>query len=270
MTPATPQKIEDSFTSMRSDLLRIITRWEQSGQGEGGMDQEEQDDANYYEQENDDNSIAAASSLDTNTASTSSRTHVGCLSGRPARALQSRAAFLNGRPPYLLYFWEVADQHQLLQSSLQRLSNDVGAADGASSTASTRGSSAAGNSSQQRRREQQQQQSDLLQTEASMYVPLAKSLQDLANSHVQLAMQREEDRNHQERMEDRRQQSEVSADCRKRTFQRRAELLDQARQYRRLNAELDEDDANSQRLSTFYLQECQMLQDEIDALDNNM
>ena len=41
---ATPQKIEDCFTSMRSDLLRIITRLEQSGQGEGGRDQEEEEE----------------------------------------------------------------------------------------------------------------------------------------------------------------------------------------------------------------------------------
>ena len=45
LVPATPQKIEDCFTSMRSDLLRIITPWEQSGQGEGGLDQQEEDDA---------------------------------------------------------------------------------------------------------------------------------------------------------------------------------------------------------------------------------
>jgi hypothetical protein len=29
------------MVSMRSDLLRIITRWEQSGQGEGGWEAEE-------------------------------------------------------------------------------------------------------------------------------------------------------------------------------------------------------------------------------------
>ena len=38
LSPATPQRIEDIFTSMRSDLARIIRRWEQSGQGEGGLD----------------------------------------------------------------------------------------------------------------------------------------------------------------------------------------------------------------------------------------
>jgi hypothetical protein len=32
LCPATHQRIEDVFTPMRSDLRRIITRWEQSGQ----------------------------------------------------------------------------------------------------------------------------------------------------------------------------------------------------------------------------------------------
>jgi hypothetical protein len=67
--------------------------------------------------------------------------------------------------------------------------------------------------------------------------PLAKSLHDLANSHVQLAMQREEDRAHEQRMEDQRQQLEASAECRKRSFERRFQLSDQARPYRRLYAE---------------------------------
>lgn len=53
----------------------------------------------------------------------------GNLCNRPPRALDNRAAFLNGsRPSYVLYYWEVADTHQLLASSLQRLSNHAGAA----------------------------------------------------------------------------------------------------------------------------------------------
>ena len=51
-------------------------------------------------------------------------------------------------------------------------------------------------------------------------------------------------------------------------FQQRAELLDQARQYRRLNAELDQTDRNSEWLSKFYIDECHALQEEIDALAN--
>ena len=38
LSQATPQRIEDLMVSMRSDLIRIITRWEQSGQGEGGLE----------------------------------------------------------------------------------------------------------------------------------------------------------------------------------------------------------------------------------------
>jgi hypothetical protein len=38
LPPATPQRIEDIFTSMCSDLLLIMRRWEESGQGEGGRD----------------------------------------------------------------------------------------------------------------------------------------------------------------------------------------------------------------------------------------
>ncbi len=49
LSPATPQRIEDIFTSMRSGLLRIITRWEQSGQGKGGYAGEEEQGAQHEE-----------------------------------------------------------------------------------------------------------------------------------------------------------------------------------------------------------------------------
>ncbi|KAI2501970.1 hypothetical protein MHU86_12523 [Fragilaria crotonensis] len=45
LSPATPQKIQDIFASMRSELLRIISRREQSGQGEGGIDHEDFDES---------------------------------------------------------------------------------------------------------------------------------------------------------------------------------------------------------------------------------
>jgi hypothetical protein len=76
------------------------------------------------------------------------------LNEQPVRALQSRAAFLNGRPSYLLYFWEVADAHQLLQSSLQRLSNDTDAMD-ASRAPSATTKSRGGSCGRQQRRHQQ-------------------------------------------------------------------------------------------------------------------
>ena len=42
LSPATPKKIQDIFASMRSDLLRIVSRWYQSGQGEGGVDRDKE------------------------------------------------------------------------------------------------------------------------------------------------------------------------------------------------------------------------------------
>ena len=271
MTPATPQKIEDSLTSMGAKILRIVGRWEQSGQGKGGTAEEQEldklpdhvDFGSAREENGDDNSNTASSLANneqplSSSSSPSSHDRFGGLSGRSACALQSRSAFLNGEPSYLLLFWEVIDSHQLLRSSWQRLNNEV--ADGTSLTTTTNDSDS--NSIGRHR------VADYT-TESSMYDPLAKLLKDLADSHVQLAMQREEDQNHEERMEDRRQQSDTRAELRKRSFQRRAELLDQARQYRRLNAELNPHNENSQRLSNFYMEECRILQQEIDTLDNS-
>jgi hypothetical protein len=56
----------------------------------------------------------------------------GSLRQRPARALDSRAAFLRGMPSYILYYWEVAESQQLLSSCLQRLSNQANAPDASS------------------------------------------------------------------------------------------------------------------------------------------
>ena len=106
---------------MRSDLLRIISRWEHSGQGEGGMDEDDNDAVAGA-------LLSCASSVSDDDSNHQQRHH-GSLARRPAHALQTRAAFLNGRPSYLLYFWEIADCHQLLQSSLQRLSIGTGASD---------------------------------------------------------------------------------------------------------------------------------------------
>ena len=43
LNPATPDKVEHAFTSMRCNLIRIIQNWERIGQGEGGHDGEQSD-----------------------------------------------------------------------------------------------------------------------------------------------------------------------------------------------------------------------------------
>jgi hypothetical protein len=127
LSPATPQRIKDIFTSMRRDLLLTMRRWEQSRQGEGEREGSD-DDEEQHEERWDEVTLSAGVASDRN---------LGSLRGRPARALQSRAAFLNGKPAYLLYLWEVADSHQLLCLSLQCLSNGSGASDAASAMPSS-------------------------------------------------------------------------------------------------------------------------------------
>ena len=122
LTPATAVKIADIFTSMRSKLLTVIKNWEASGQGDGGMDREQEDQGDYDEQEDevlhDKNAELPAV--------------FGSLSQRPTRALDSCAAFVGGMPSYILYYWEVAESQQLLSSAMQRLSDHTNAADAAS------------------------------------------------------------------------------------------------------------------------------------------
>jgi hypothetical protein len=257
LAPATPQKIEDTFASMRSELLRIITRWEQSGQGEGGMDAEDEEHRRSTVFDDDTRSFGQ---VDDDEDSTVQHCILGSLDGRPARALQSRAAFLNGRPSYLLYFWEVADTHQLLQSSLQRLSSNIGASDASCAPSVT--DSMADSSRARRKRHQNA-------LEESSVLPLVQSIKDLAECQRQLVFDRGEERRHEQELDQQREIARTREQSQERIFRRRAELSDQARKYRRLNAELDLTDGKSARLSEFYTNEVRLINDEIQDLESS-
>lgn len=194
LSPATAQRIEDLMVSMRSDLIRIITRWEQSGQGEGGRDVEEEEEATPT---NDD----ASSSLTSQGGDDETR-NIGALSGRPPRALQTRASFLNGRPSYLLYFWEIADTHQVLQSSLQRLNNSAGASDASRAPISSASNSAGSSRAVRRRQQQQQELDDQQHASLSSLIPLMNSIKELAERQCQMIFERVEDRNHKRDFEE--------------------------------------------------------------------
>ena len=243
LAPATPEKVEDIFASMRSHLLRIIQRWEQSGQGEGGRD----NDVDAEEDEEDEASVDRM---------------IGSLSGRPARALQSRAAFLNGKPSYVLYFWEIANCHQLLQSSLQQLSNSTGASD-ASCAPSVSSNSSCRARRRREREEDIQDESRHRDEEDALLHPLVESIKDFVDSVNQ-------DGHRGSEIEEHRRVSDMRAQSADRRFQRRAELSDLARKYRRLNAELDPNaDQKSKRLSEFYISEGLEIEKEICFLDGN-
>ena len=101
---------------MRSKLLTVIKNcWKASGQGDDGMDREQEDQGDADEQEDEVFHDENAESFSMSPAA------FGSLSQRPARALDSRAAlFLGGMPSYILYYWEVAESRQLLSSAMQR------------------------------------------------------------------------------------------------------------------------------------------------------
>jgi len=83
--------------------------WERSGQGDGGHDDKDEE----------------------NEGASDSRVYdFGELKNRSMKALDSRSSFLHNRPSYLLYLWEIFDKHDLLKTTINRLSVDTGAVDG--------------------------------------------------------------------------------------------------------------------------------------------
>jgi hypothetical protein len=255
------------MVSMRSDLLRIITRWEQSSQGEGGMDAEEEEEEANNDEDAPSSSLTPSHQADDDDGDTIQANFGGCLSRQPPRALQSRESFLNGRQSYLLYFWKVADVHQILQSSLQRLNNKAGAADASRAPISSRSSTTSNDSGGGRRRHQQQE--ELSAACGSSLTPIVESIKELAECQRQMVFDRVEDRNHERQLEEQRQQSKGAEQSRERAFCRQAELVDLARKYRKLNAELDPNDENTRRLSAFYFEEGRLLEEEIRQLDES-
>jgi len=69
--------------------------------------------------------------------------------------------------------------------------------------------------------------------------------------------------------EDRRQVALLKSQSDNRVFQRRAQLVDEARKYRRLIAELDSNDPRSSSLSDFYRKETLEIEEEICDLDRS-
>jgi hypothetical protein len=269
LTAATADRIADLFTSMRSKLVTIIKKWEASGQGDGGMDAEEQVDNN--------------ADMDINDHEDDNANHFGSLAHRPARALDSRAAFLRpGMPSYLLYYWEMAESQQLLTSCLQRLSNRASAADASSAPAvSMRVQRMSSSTSRSRTRSRQRGSSTRGETTVSARSSISssggsssgngsharsrekkkliESIQDLVDCQRDLLSDRALDRQHQER-----------ENTRKRRFNRHSFLLDEARLYRMKIAELScVDDHRSRNMVQFYNSELSRIEEEIRLVDSS-
>jgi hypothetical protein len=94
---------------------------------------------------------------------------------------------------------------------------------------------------------------------------LAQSMKELSESEQQMQRARASER----QLEDQRLLLEGMKETRKRVFERRTQLLDEARKYRKLNAELIMDDERSQRLSAFNKSELCLLEEEIRGLEGD-
>ncbi len=101
LSPATPDKVQEKISTMTVSLQQIIQNWQCSGQGDGGIDINDNEDEEF-----------------------------GSLHNRPCGALNTRLAFLGNNPSYLLYLWEMLNKYQLLSTAFSELNNKMSAKNG--------------------------------------------------------------------------------------------------------------------------------------------
>lgn len=104
MVEATPERCKDKIATINVELRRIIGNWERSGQGVGGVVEDPLTDVSD---------------------------EFGNLEKRSTAALDQLSSFLDPRHTYMGYFWHVMHRHGLLASSVQKLSSEVAATNGA-------------------------------------------------------------------------------------------------------------------------------------------
>lgn len=125
MQPATVEKVQEKWSSMVLALNRVIQKWERSGQGYGGQVEEE-------EKENDEDDGDEFESAQENECASADggEQPFGQLANRSQGALDQRQNFIDGKSSYLLYLWDMLEEHNLFQSSMQRLNEGIGCGSG--------------------------------------------------------------------------------------------------------------------------------------------
>lgn len=88
---------------MNVNLVRIVRNWERSGQGDGGIDVDNDGDKDG---------------------------DFGQLSNRSRGALCTRSGFLGTNQPYLLYLWEMLNKYQLLCTAFTELDKKMSSKNG--------------------------------------------------------------------------------------------------------------------------------------------
>ena len=103
LSPATPDKVQEKLSTMNVNLVRIVQNWERSGQGDGGIDVENDGDEDG---------------------------DFGQLSNCSRGALCTRSGFLGTNQPYLLYLWEMLNKYQLLCTAFTELDKKMSSKNG--------------------------------------------------------------------------------------------------------------------------------------------
>lgn len=130
MHPATAANCKDQFTTMATNLSRIISGWEQSGQGDGGIHPGENSD--------EDNDVAPA---------------FGTFDTRSRSALDQRMMFLGSRPTYYLYLWFLIEENALIASTVHRINASMAGLNGADGVPSVNPNSSLTLSGRKKKRE---------------------------------------------------------------------------------------------------------------------
>jgi hypothetical protein len=124
--PATPEKVEEKWNGMNLALKRGIQNWERSGQGDGGYTEDDDDEGSKSSKSNDDDDYED----DNFVGAVDEENNFGSLTGRGRQALDLRRNFFDAKATYLLYLWDVLDEHNLVKSSMQQLLEGIGAGNG--------------------------------------------------------------------------------------------------------------------------------------------
>jgi len=218
MAVATPEKVKDKWAGLIHECKRIIEKWERSGQGDGGYD--DLDDEDNDEEDGDDGDGDGGKG----------ERVFGSLKNRSQRALDSRSSFFANKEPYLLYLWEVLDNHDLLVSSMQRLNSCALAANGADGIPAVIGRNLTGDESVSvttGTRTNSDERRD--ESTAKKFKELTTTIKDHGNKIVSATkmtcIQREKDRNYAMHAEIRASLRSLNAEKRQMTIQMQVEKV---------------------------------------------
>ena len=117
------EKCKEKWQALNLQLNRIITKWERSGQGDGGFFAGS--DGNFHEYEN-----LSDEERDFENEMISDENCFGSTRNRSRLALDQKKNFIDGKCTYLLYLWEMLERHDLLSSSIQRLNDEASSSNG--------------------------------------------------------------------------------------------------------------------------------------------